>query len=93
MDITTIVGKKVVAIRGYNSRWNDKRVKHHRIEPEFILFDDGKTFIEFEEQDYYSFHDCSLLARLILVRKDKDKWNNIMNGKSYGDATENLSMY
>jgi hypothetical protein len=93
MNIKTIIDKKVVAIKGYNSRWNDKRIKHHHIEPEYILFDDGRTFIELEEQDYYSYHDCSSRARHILVQKDRDRWNSIMNDKAYGDATEDISMY
>lgn len=93
MDITTIIDKKVVAIKGYNSKWNDKRIKHHHTKLEYILFDDGKTFIELEEQDYYSYHDCSHTAREISIQKDKDKWNNIMNSKAYGDATEDLSKY
>ncbi len=93
MKIKEIMGKKVVAIKGYNSRWNDKRVKHHHTQPEYILFDDGKTFIELEEQDYYSYHDCSPSARHISIQKDKDKWNSIMTSKAYSDATEELSKY
>ncbi len=93
MNIKTIIGKKVVAIKGYNLKWNDKRVKHHHTEPEYILFDDGKTFIELEEQDYHSYHDCSSNARHIIIQKDKDKWDSIMTSKAYSDATENLSLY
>jgi hypothetical protein len=93
MDITTIINKKVVAIKGYNSRWNDKRVKHHNTEPEFILFDDGSTFIELEGQDYHSYHDCNPSAKHILIQKDRDRWNSIMTSKMYSDATHNLSMY
>ncbi len=93
MDITTIINKKVVAIKGYNSRWNDKRIKNHHTQPEYILFDDGRTFIELEKQDYHSYHDCSFSAREMSIQKDKDKWDNIMNSKAYGDATGDLSKY
>lgn len=69
-----IMGLKVVAIKG------SEKYKHSKdIEPKFILFDDGKTYIELEEQDYYSFHDCSTIARIIMVYQDKTAYNNIMD--------------
>lgn len=87
MNISNILNKTVIAIKGYNIKCNDKRVKHPIIDPEFILFDDGETYIELEEQDYYSFHDCSSCAREITVHKDKERWNDIMTGKQYEDST------
>ena len=90
MELKEIIGKKVVAIKGNNSRWNDKRIKHPKIEPGYILFDDGETYIELEEQDYYCYHDCSLSARQIIVWQDKERWNNIMTNPFFGDATEDI---
>ena len=90
MNKISIIGKKVVAIRGYNHKWNDRRVKYPKVEPEFILFDDKETFIQLEEQDYYSYHDCSSAARHIYVKKDKDRWHRIMNDLVYADATEEI---
>ncbi len=90
MELKKIIGKKVVAIKGYNSRQNDRRVKYPKIKPDYILFDDGETYIELEEQDYFSYHDCSITARQIIVWKDKERWNNIMTNPFYGDSTENI---
>jgi len=39
-----------------------------------ILLNDGETYIQLEEQDYYSYHDCSSSARHIRVLKDKSEW-------------------
>lgn len=93
MKITEIINKKVIAIKGHNLRWNDKRIKHPRIEPIFIMFDDGETYIELEEQDYYSYHDCSSSARELRLWKDKERWNNIMTKPHYGDANTSLELY
>lgn len=93
MNIKTIVGKKVVAIKGNYLKYNDKRVKHPKIEPSYILFDDGETYIELEEQDYYSYHDCSSSARHIIVWQNKERWDNIMTNPFFGDATEDISLY
>ena len=60
-NLGKIIGLSVVAIKGeYNA-------KGKNIEPKYILFSDGKTYLELEEQDYYSYHDCSSSARLIRV--------------------------
>ena len=82
MDLDKIIGKKVVAIRGFKNRKKQKC-----IEPNFILFDDKETFIYLEDQDYYSYHDCSSSAKHINVEQNKEKWNNIAtNNEQYGDA-------
>ena len=74
MDLKDIIGLKVSSIRGYKN--SDGRIK--KVEAEFIMFDDGETFIQLEEQDYYSFHDCSTLARNITVWKDKERYERYM---------------
>ena len=49
------------------------------------MFDDGETYIELEEQDYYSYHDCSSSARHINIFKDKLSYDYFM---TLPDATE-----
>jgi hypothetical protein len=41
---------------------------------DIILFDDRKTFLKLEEQDYYTFHDCSSSARIIYLNRDPVAW-------------------
>ena len=74
-----LIGLKVVDIRGF---LNDKR-KTKYIEPQYILFSDGQTYIELEEQDYYSYHDCSQSARLINIQVNEERWLQIFNDKIY----------
>jgi len=82
MELNKIIGKKVLTLRGYKERKNQKN-----IEVTYILFDDKETFIYLEEQDYYSYHDCSTSARHIGVEQNKEKWNNIAtNNEQYGDT-------
>jgi hypothetical protein len=70
-----LIGLKIVTVRGYNS---DKR-KKHGFEPQFILFNDKKTILMLDEQDYYSYHDCNPFARSISIKTDKRYWEDIMN--------------
>jgi hypothetical protein len=86
MIILDLIGKKIVAIKG-NIKEEDRRKKpeNRRIEIGYILFDDGETYVELREQDYYSFHDCSLSARDIEVYKDKLSYDYYM---TLPDATE-----
>jgi hypothetical protein len=93
MKITEIINKKIVAIRGHKLKWDDKRIKNPKVEPNFIMFDDGETYIELEEQDYYSFHDCSTSARELRLCKNKERWDKIMTQPYYGNATERLDFY
>ena len=72
-DFEKILGLKVVALKGVVNEY-DKRKKNPRIEVRYILFDDGETYIILEEQDYYSYHDCSASARHIQIWKDKLQW-------------------
>ncbi len=80
----SLIGKSVIAVRGFRI---DKRIKS--IDPQYIMFDDHETFIEFEDQDYYSYHDCDVSAKHITVFHDKDRWEGIMNDlTTFPDATE-----
>lgn len=87
MGIIKTIGKKIIAVKGFNTK---KKVPT-RVEAEYILFDDKKTYIFLEEQDYYSYHDCSLDARHVLVYEDAKMWVNIMNNPhSYPDANAEM---
>ena len=52
MNVKSIIGKTVEYVK------EDKGTF-------YILFNDGKTYIELEEQDYHAYHDCSMNAREI----------------------------
>lgn len=84
----SIIGLSIVAVKGWRT---DKRIKNN-IEPEYILFSDGETYIELAEQDYYSNHDCSFSARHINFWKDKSKWEEIFKNEHgyYPDATTDI---
>lgn len=84
-----LIGLQVAAIKGLRDKI-DKRVKHEYIKPSYILFSDGKTIMEFEDQDYYSYHYCDSSAKVIDVYKNKDLWNTLMsNTDEYiADSTE-----
>ena len=83
--IEKIRGLKVVALKGADPFFRDKRLKN--IEVKYILFSDKKTFIEFEEQDYYSYSDCSPYAKYITVCSDVEAWKKIFK---YEDANDDI---
>lgn len=85
LGIRNIIGLRVHAIRGYKQRKNAARIP-----PQYILFDDEKTYIELEEQDYYAYHDCSSGAREIQVKLSADVWQRYMDDENFADATEDL---
>ena len=87
-DCVKIIGLSVVAVKGWNT---DKRIKNN-IEPIYILFSDGKTFLQLEKQDYYSNHDCSFSARHLTFYKDKEMWERILKNDSgnYPDANKDI---
>jgi hypothetical protein len=79
------IGKKIVAIKG----WTSDRRKKKIIEPSYVLFDDEETYLELEDQDYHTYHDCDSSAKTIEVRKDNRIWKLIFDNESgnYPDAT------
>jgi len=84
-----IIGLKVSAIKGYRS---DLRTSIKNVIPEYILFDDRKTYIKFEDQDYYTYHDCDGWAKCIEVEINEEKWHEIMiDDERYPHATKDLS--
>lgn len=83
--IMKIIGLKIVAVRGLdiNPKANKTKKKNVQFGPCFVLLDDRKTYIEFEEQDCWSYHDCDESARNIKIRQNKEKWEYIMNDLCY----------
>jgi hypothetical protein len=70
-------GKTILKVLGCEP---DRR-KKTQIEPKYILFTDRKTYIELEEQDQYTFHDCSCSAKEIHVKEDALFWNVLLENK------------
>lgn len=77
-----LIGKKIVAIKGIKQVRNQKE-----IEIRYILFDDGKTYLELNEQDYYTYHDCAGWARVIMKYVDKAMWERIMFEKDVPESS------
>lgn len=73
--LETLVGKKITFL---GCRKPKRKTDLMKIE--YIFFDDGETFISLEDQDYYSYHDCDESAKVILLQKNKDLYNNYMIG-------------
>jgi hypothetical protein len=90
MEIQKIIGLKVVAIKGVRT---DMRRKKHFYQ-QYILFDDGKTYIELDDQDYYTYHDCDSGAKRISVWQDESVWRRIIaNENHYPDADMDINWY
>ncbi len=81
MKLDFLVGKKVLAVKA------QARAKGKYLEPAFILFDDQLTILELQEQDYYSYHDCSQSARILELYMDNEKWHRFIK---YPDANSHL---
>lgn len=90
-NLGKIIGLSVVAIKG------EFNAKGKNIEPKYILFSDGKTYIVLEEQDPYTHHDFASGARYLFIRgnyptpegvqTNEEVWAMIMG---YKDATEDI---
>jgi len=87
-NLGTIIGKRIAAIKGMKNRKNQKRIM-----ADYILFDDGETIIQLNEQDYYCYHDCSCAARELFVHVDKRLWERIMTSEAYGDSNMDASIF
>ena len=88
-NLITTIGLKVVAIRGYKTRKNQAEIK-----PDYILFDDGKTYIELISQDYMDYHDCDSSARIISLMQNEDKWKAVMeDNNNFANSNLNIEGY
>lgn len=64
----------------------EERKDHMYDEKAFLLADDGKTVVEFHEQDYYSYHDCSTSARECEVYENSVIWKAVIKLQGERDA-------
>lgn len=78
MAFPNITGLTVKGIYGRKARKNSKDAR-----AEYILFTDGKTYIELEDQDGYTFHDADFSAKILNVRRNRDMWLLIVNDHGY----------
>lgn len=84
LGIRELIGLTIVAVKGY------KVLNSKRVPSEFILFSDGETIMDLEEQDYYTYHDCASYARIITVSKNKERYDNILNNTNILDSNTDL---
>ena len=86
-SIFDLIGLKIQAIKYLRLSKNDKYCK-----PELIMFDDGRHYIELEDQDYDTYHDCNCGAKVIRIYDDKKVWESIMGDRlNYVDANMEIS--
>lgn len=89
MKVQSLVGKKIVAIKGdINLFDRRKKPENQRVNADYIFFDDGETFINLDEQDPYTYHDCDRDAKNLIIIVDKYQYDNLI--KSLRDSTEDL---
>ncbi len=68
-----IIDKKVHRVVGdYERSYTGRKTK--QVNSEYVLFEDGETFLSIEEQDYHAYHDCSSSARQLQLQRDKRLW-------------------
>lgn len=71
----SLIGKKIIAFRGVRH----SKSLTSKIKLMYVLLDDGETVIELVEQDGYTYHDCSNSARDILITKNKEWHERLLN--------------
>jgi len=81
-SFTKLIGLEVVAIKGRQL----KSYKKPSAEVNYVFFSDGETYMEFDEQDYYSYHDCASSARHINIYTSKEAYENLMKDPNIIDA-------
>ncbi len=90
MEFEKLIGLKVVAIKGWRTDMRRKK----NFSPEWIMFSDHQTFIELEDQDYITYHDCATSAKHISIRQDAARWKAIMEDPDhYPDADTDIGYY
>jgi len=76
-----LIGKRIAAFRGFPKV---KFGKPHT-EVDFILFDDGKTFIRLRGQDSYDYHDCNPEAKTLDILEDAKLWQKMFDKDGYAE--------
>jgi len=80
-----LMGKTILGVYGIKNRKNQKQ----RIEMQYILFTDGKTIMEFGEQDM-NYHDCDSSARTINFYEDRQTWKNIQSNTNFYGLSDQI---
>jgi hypothetical protein len=78
LEFSSLLGKTIHAFRG--RRCKKTTYGKETCDFEFILLNDGETYIQLDEQDRYDYHDYSPSARHISVVSHKTLWE-IMDKK------------
>ena len=73
MELTELIGLKVFALKG------DFGKKTKYVSLRYILFSDRKTYLRFDEQDPYAYHDCSSSARHMELLQSRSQWEDIFS--------------
>ncbi len=90
MEIAKIIGLKVVAIKHLRT---DRR-KKKGLSPDYILFDDKKTYIELDDQDSYTYHDYDPGAKRMSIMQDEKLWKIMMNDDGrFPDANTDIDWW
>ena len=79
-SLLDVIGKNIVAVKGVRP---DRR--HKEVPVEYILFSGGEFFCTVDDQDYYSYHDCSTRAKELYIHKDKARWLEIVRMEDSND--------
>lgn len=79
LTLCDLKNKRILTVRGFN--YSGKKYKYKQFKPQYILFDDGKTFMTIEDQDYYTFHDCDVSAKIIGIQQGKKEWSRIYGNR------------
>ena len=81
-----LIGKKIIGFRGLptKQRFTNQIV----VKLQYVLFDDGETIMELQEQCPFDYHDCSSTAREIRVYADKSLWERLNNKDIYADPDD-----
>jgi len=93
MDWSKLVGKKIVAFRGWKVD-NTQKPWKPTVPLSYILFDDKETIMEFSEQSPYDYHDCCESARSIDLIQDAALWQKMYDKEGgYEEANDLASPF
>jgi hypothetical protein len=85
-----LIGKKILAFRGYRNEDGAWRFNKPLTQLSFILFDDEESYLELQEQDQYDYHDCAGSARLLYLHKDAKTWKQMYDKEDEFDEPTKL---
>lgn len=91
LKFSSLLGRKIHAFRG--RRCKKTNYGKATCNFEYILFDDGETYLELREQDRYDYHDCSPSARHLSVVSHKDLWEMMDKKEQDFDEPDDTGFY